>query len=93
MFDSNCTWVESVPGLRDFQPMQMKYGEYAIFDGNRCMHGNKPNMTGRTRVSFDFRVMPYDKYEEMVQSKKIKSSATANRQFLIGQYYKLFINN
>lgn len=93
MFDSNCTWIESVPGLKDFQPMNLKYGQYSIFDGNRCMHGNKLNKTGKTRISLDFRVMPYDRYDEMIKSKRIKSSATTNRDFVIGQYYKFFGDN
>ena len=44
------------------------------------------NKTGKTRVSMDFRVMPYDKYDESTA----KSSATASRKFVLGDYYKLY---
>jgi hypothetical protein len=30
IYDTQATWVESVPGLKDFSPMEMKYGEYYI---------------------------------------------------------------
>lgn len=32
------------------------YGETILFDGVNLLHGNKPNQTGKTRVSIDFRV-------------------------------------
>jgi hypothetical protein len=57
------TWAETVPGLGDYKPMNMEYGEYVIFDGNRCTHGNYPNKTEKTRVSFDFRIIPCRKYD------------------------------
>ena len=88
MFKTNCTWVESVPGLKDFHPMEMKYGEYAIFNGNRCLHGNKVNTTGKTRMSFDFRVMPFSRYLPQENAKNF--SATRNSPFIIGGYYELF---
>ena len=31
MSDANCIWIETVPGLKDFKPMILKYGEYSIF--------------------------------------------------------------
>ena len=39
-----------------------EYGQYCMFNGNKCTHGNKPNKTSLTRVSFDFRVIPISKY-------------------------------
>ena len=63
MKDTAATWVETVPGLGNYQPMNMEYGEYVLFDGNRCTHGNYPNKTGKTRVSFDFRIIPCRKYD------------------------------
>ena len=86
MWDSNAMWLESVPGLGDFKPVEMEVGDYTIFYGNKCIHGNKENKTGRTRVSMDFRVLPYDKYDESAA----KSSATASRKFVLGDYYRLY---
>ena len=86
MWDSNAMWLESVPGLGDFKPVEMEVGEYTIFYGNKCAHGNKENKTGKTRVSMDFRVLPYDKYDES----SAKSSATAGTKFVLGHYYNLY---
>ena len=61
--DSSATWVESVPGLGDYSPMNLKENEYIIFNGNKCMHGNFQNKTEKTRVSYDFRILPCIKYD------------------------------
>lgn len=83
---TNALWVESIPGLQDFRPIELKTNQYAIFDGNRCTHGNKINDTNHTRISFDFRIMPIRFYD--ANTKKI--SATTKRRFAIGGYYELF---
>ena len=61
--NSSATWVESIPGLGDYAPMNLKEDEYVIFNGNKCMHGNFENKTEKTRVSYDFRVLPCIKYD------------------------------
>jgi hypothetical protein len=69
VFGTNATWIESVPGLGDYEPIEIERSQYAIFDGNRCCHGNYSNKTGQTRVSYDFRVLPcnmYDGYGEPI---------------------------
>jgi hypothetical protein len=81
--DTQSLWIESVPGLSDYKPVNLKYGEFAIFDGNRCTHGNKENKTDRTRVSFDFRVLPIGKYYD-----NVKTSVTTNKRFREGDYYR-----
>jgi len=85
MYGSNCMWIESVPGLGDFSPLEMKYGEYAIFDGNRCRHGNHQNTTDSSRVSLDFRVLPFGRFDP----NNIKYSYYG-KPFADGGYYKLF---
>lgn len=86
IYQSNATWIESVPGFKDFQPMELTYGEFVVFNGNKCIHGNKINVTGKSRISLDFRVIPMSNYDEY--SGKI--SATSAKKFVIGEYYKLF---
>ena len=51
---------------------------------NQCRHGNKVNDTEKTRVSFDFRVMPnfaYDKDRPL-------QSCTTKQKFIVGEYYE-----
>ncbi len=82
--DTQTIWLESVPGLRDYSPINLKYGEYVIFDGNRSMHGNKQNLSGKCRVSFDFRILPINRLP-----KADILSVTAGKKFQIGDYYRL----
>jgi len=84
IYNTNAMWVESVPGLRDYKTIEMKYGEFTAFDGNRCAHGNKPNKENKTRMSFDFRVIPYERYID-----DGKASITSNKKFVIGEYYSV----
>ena len=61
-FDTNTIWIESSEGLEDYQPQTLEYGQVLVFDGANLKHGNHANRTGRTRVSFDLRVIPMSKY-------------------------------
>lgn len=83
MSDTNTIWAESLPGLGDFSPMNCKYGDYIIWNGNRCMHGNKSNFSGITRVSMDFRVLPEVYYDENYSN----TTATTGQRFIVGEYY------
>lgn len=83
MTGTNTVWAESLPGFGDFSPMNCKYGEYFLWNGNRCRHGNKPNSSGLTRVSMDFRVLPELWYDENYSL----TTATTSQKFVIGEYY------
>tara|TARA_Y100000310_G_C20641258_1_gene794053 strand:+ start:343 stop:987 length:645 start_codon:yes stop_codon:yes gene_type:complete len=82
-FDTNTFWYESEPNKEDYQPMEGEYGEVIEWDGPNCRHGNKPNDTGKTRVSFDFRVLSRKVYD----SSKPKQSITQGTSFKIGDYF------
>jgi hypothetical protein len=84
MYDTSATWIESVPGMQDFKPMNMVPGQYTIFNGNKCTHGNKSNTTGLTRVSFDFRAIR----RETLEAQITRNSATLGVKFAVGGYYK-----
>jgi len=83
MFSTNTMWRETLHGLGDFRPMELEPGDVAIWNGNRCRHGNKANDTGLTRVSFDFRVLPAESYDEKYSA----GSATTGKRFVVGEYY------
>ena len=74
---------ETKPNKEDYQPMETKYGDAVEWDGANCRHGNKTNNTGKTRVSFDFRVLPKSKY-----TTSDKKSVTQGVPFEIGKYYE-----
>ena len=60
VFDGNSLWVESIPGLGDFHPLELKYGQVTRFYGNQCRHYASDNRTGISRVSLDFRAVSDD---------------------------------
>lgn len=82
-YGSNTIHIESSPGLGDFNPVNMEYGEMLVFDGGSCRHGNVLNTTGLTRVSFDFRILPNDK----VPAQSPGRSVCAGIEFAEGGYY------
>ena len=63
-FDTNTIWIESEVGAGDHRPVELKVGQYLRFDGASLSHGAVPNKTGRTRVSFDFRVIKASDFDE-----------------------------
>ena len=65
---SNSLHVESAPGLGDFRPLELSYGECFRFNGNRCRHYTEPNASGATRVSFDLRMLPESLWEELPEA-------------------------
>lgn len=82
-FATNTIWVESEEDKGDFAPMECKYGECIQWDGSNLTHGNELNITGKTRVSIDFRVMTESNYIP-----NEKGSINTNTIFAKGGYYK-----
>tara|TARA_Y100000593_G_C4265860_1_gene314709 strand:+ start:233 stop:904 length:672 start_codon:yes stop_codon:yes gene_type:complete len=85
MRDTSATWVETIPGLGDFKPMELEVGQYSIFNGNKCRHGNRSNETGKSRVSMDFRVLPISRHNPDTEK-----SSYYGRKFIDGGYYKRY---
>lgn len=77
--------IESDIGKGDYSPVELDYGEFLIFDSG-LTHGNNVNQEGYTRMSFDMRVIPRSEYLEPAGT----FSATAQKEFRIGDYYDFF---
>lgn len=58
----NTIWMESKEDKGDYRPYDVKYGEILVFNGANLYHGNKPNESGETRVSVDFRLVDPNKF-------------------------------
>lgn len=84
MYDTNTIWAEKHPRWKDYIPMKLSKGDCISFNGNKCSHHNKINETGKTRVSFDFRILPLNLYND----KNETTSVTTNKQYVEGGYYK-----
>jgi ectoine hydroxylase-related dioxygenase (phytanoyl-CoA dioxygenase family) len=83
VWGNNSVWVESEEDRADYHPVKMSYGQLLKFDGANLMHGNRLNDTFQTRVSFDFRVVPIEKFKP-----SSKVSINMNSKFDIGSYFK-----
>lgn len=83
MYDTNTIYVETMPRLEEYEPIQLKAGECICFNGNKASHHNKINKTGKTRVSWDFRVLPLNYYNEHTDLQ----SVTTNKKYIEGGYY------
>jgi hypothetical protein len=55
VFDTNSIWCETDYNLKNYQPVNLKYGQALLWDGGYLSHGTIRNVTGFTRVSCDFR--------------------------------------
>jgi hypothetical protein len=83
--EHNCVWIESTDGADEI-PMPGEVGEVLIFDGPGRRHGNKVNTSDRTRVSFEFRVIPMSHYRDRPDTK----STVMGKRFVIGDYFDSF---
>ena len=63
-FATNTIWIESEEGKADYAPVELEPGQYVRFKGVDLEHGAQLNTTGRSRVSFDFRVIPASQMRE-----------------------------
>lgn len=87
-FETNSVWAESQPAKGDYHPFNLHYGEYMTFYANKCRHGNKPNQTGQSRVSFDFRIIPGSLWKE---PENLHTTIKTGMSFTLGSYYKKMI--
>ena len=82
---SSTIWSESEDGKEDYSPINGDFGQIIMWDGANLKHGNMTNTTGLTRVSMDFRIMDYSKYDQ----NQNKETVSASRKLILGDYFKL----
>ena len=75
--------IETSPHSNEYIPAKMSVGQFFKFNGGECLHGNKPNKTNKSRVSFDFRVVLESDYNQQYS----KISKLSGKKFTIGSYY------
>ena len=84
-FDTNTIWLESAFDKEDYSPMNINFGQGLIFDSG-LKHGNMVNVENLTRLSFDFRVIPLNKWKEM-KGRNLRFSKDQNLKFSLNEYY------
>lgn len=100
MKDTNSVYIESEPDKKDFQSVELNYGEMFFFNGNTCTHYNEANKENKLRISLDFRVMLINDYNKYIEQHDILKSNPRdifwNRppKFMqIGGYYQITKKN
>lgn len=81
-FATNSIWLESSRESGDFRAQQVEVGEVLVFDAVRWRHGNRVNLTGQTRASFDFRCITMSLYRPTGAR-----TVSAGQPLEIGHYY------
>ena len=90
-------FIESEPEKKDFQGIDLNYGELLFFNGNKCIHYNEINKENYIRISFDFRVITQKNYLKYVNTTNEIITTTPRDQDNIrkpiklsyGSYYQL----
>lgn len=83
--NTNSCYIETAPMKGDFFPLKIEKGQFVSFYGNRCRHYSKINVSDQTRISFDFRVIPFSEYKEYDAS-----AIHSGRKFSLGEYYMMY---
>jgi hypothetical protein len=83
MFGTNTIYFEPYPNSNlDFDKysnVELNENQFGNYYFNKCLHYNKINKTGKTRISFDFRIIPLSKYS--------KSNNLSKSKLIIGDYF------
>ena len=83
--ETNSCYIETQPDSNNFFPLKIQKGEFISFYGNKCHHYNMLNITNKTRISLDFRVIPGSIYKDSPDE-----AVHSKRKFTIGEYYTIF---
>jgi hypothetical protein len=85
MYDTNTIYYNNIDNsLDNFNNLKLNENQYFTGYFNKVLHHNKINLTNKTRISFDFRVIPFELYNESE-----KASATSLNKYKIGEYYSI----
>ena len=96
MRDTNSIYIESEPDKKDFESVNLEYGDLFYFNGNTCTHHNVENKENRLRISLDFRVMLVSDYNKYIDQNSILSSNPRDifwgrppKLMKVGGYYQM----
>ena len=83
MWDTNSVFIESEPSKGDFADLKLFANEFHMFWGNKCRRYDKTNVSGQSRISMEFRVIPYSKYDATYSDKILHGG----RALFVGDYF------
>jgi len=92
MYGTNRLFIESAPDKKDFQGVDLDYGDLLYFNGNKCIHYNEKNIETDIRISLDFRIILERDYKAYMNAPNITyTNPRDNRipvKMIIGGYYQ-----
>lgn len=100
MQNTNSIYIESIPDKKDFESIELDYGDLFYFNGNMCTHYNNENEEGKLRISLDFRIMLISDYNKYINENNILASNPRDifwnrppKLMKIGGYYQITQKN
>jgi len=79
--------VDSTVPPENYLNLNLRKNEMFMAYFNQLRHFNRINCTGKTRISIDFRIIPYSKYREQMEDQK--GSISYNKKMIIGEYFQI----
>jgi len=100
MKNTNSIYIESFPDKKDFESIELDYGELFYFNGNMCTHYNNENEEGKLRISLDFRIILLNDYNKYINENNVLSTNPRDifwnrppKLMKIGGYYQITQKN
>ena len=86
VWGGNTLYAESAPGLADYRPFELGWGQCVRFWGNQVRHFAVPNDSGYTRVSLDLRCLDRRRFSPVFVDRSGNFKGNRNK-FNLDQYY------
>lgn len=97
MYGSNRLFIESEPEKKDFQGIDLDYGDLFCFNGNKCIHYNEINIEKDIRISLDFRIILSKDYKKYIQNNNLTFTNPRDDRkpvlMIVGGYYQMCLKN
>ena len=90
--NSSALHIERNLGFEDYEPLNLKPGEYAILNTSIYKHGDFINKTRKTRVSMDFRFIPNIFLSNDISSLTKKIKFTSDSYFIKEKEMEKLVN-
>jgi hypothetical protein len=89
MYSTNSIYYEESPhsntDYNEYSCLELFENEFFQCYFNQLKHYNRINGTGNSRISLDFRIIPYSKYNANYN----ETSITSNKKLQLGEYFEL----
>ena len=97
MYGTNRMFIESEPEQKDFQGIDLDYGDLLHFNGNKCTHYNEQNVEKDIRISLDFRIILLKDYKAYMNNTNVTYTNPRDDRIpvkmTIGGYYQMCFKN